>query len=160
MKKLRVYLDTSVINFLFVTDAPDFRSITLDFFEEFSDEYELFVSDVVLLEIEKDSSLEHKNLLLDALRRYNVALLPDDHTDEIITLATQYIEEGAIPRRKEEDAQHVAYATLFEMDILLSWNFKHLANINREQKIVLVNMKAGYHYPLRFLAPLELIYEQ
>lgn len=159
MKKLRLYLDTSVINFLFVTDAPDFRSVTVDFFEQYSDEYELFISDVVLLEIEKDPSLEHRNLLLEALRRYDVALLPDDNKEEIVALASRYIEEGAIPRRKEEDAQHVAYATLFEMDVLLSWNFKHLANVNREQKIVLVNMKAGYHYPLRLLAPLELIYE-
>jgi len=45
------------------------------------------------------------------------------------------------------------------MDVLLSWNFKHLANVNREEKIHMVNMEAGYRYPLRLLSPLEVVYE-
>jgi hypothetical protein len=54
----------------------------------------------------------------------------------------------------------VAYSTVFEMDILLSWNFKHLANINKEKKILIVNKTHGYNYPFRLSNPLEVQYDE
>jgi hypothetical protein len=45
------------------------------------------------------------------------------------------------------------------MDILLSWNFKHLANINKEQKILVVNRSYGFQYPFRMANPLEVIFD-
>lgn len=45
MKKLRIYLDTSVVNFLFAEDAPDFRRVTEDFFARHAQKYELFASE-------------------------------------------------------------------------------------------------------------------
>jgi hypothetical protein len=74
-------------------------------------------------------------------------------------LAFRYIEHGAIPEAKLEDAQHVAYATVHEMDILVSWNFRHLANVKKEAKILAVNVEAGYWRPLRLLSPLEIGHE-
>ena len=50
---------------------------------------------------------------------------------------------------------HVAYATVCKMDILLSWNFKHLANVNKEARILAVNDGEGYNHSLRLLSPLE-----
>jgi alanine racemase len=41
------------------------------------------------------------------------------------------------------------------MDILLSWNFKHLANVSREARVVAVNKAEGYRHPLRMVSPLE-----
>jgi hypothetical protein len=159
MKRMRFYLDTSVINFLFVTDAPDFRAVTVDFFENHAERHDLFISDVVLLEMERDPNQEHRSQLFEAVRKYGLEVLPGDSHEAVVELATLYIERGAIPRNKEEDAQHVAYATVYEMDALLSWNFKHLANVNREARIHIVNMEAGYRYPIRLLSPLEAIYE-
>ena len=75
--------------------------------------------------------------------------------DEVEDLADRYLSEGVIPMTKREDALHVAYATVHQMDILLSWNFKHLANVRREALIVAVNQAVGYRYPLRLLSPLE-----
>ena len=46
------------------------------------------------------------------------------------------------------------------MDILLSWNFKHLANVNKEQKILIVNKTHGYNYPFRLANPLEVQYDE
>ena len=60
-----------------------------------------------------------------------------------------------IPEKKIEDALHIAYVTFYEIDILLSWNFRHLANIKKEHKILIENMKMGYNYPVRLLSPLE-----
>ena len=58
MKKLRIYLDTSVVNFLFAEDASDFRRVTEDFFARHAQKYELFASEVVVLEILRDPNPE------------------------------------------------------------------------------------------------------
>ena len=53
MKKTKIYLDTTIINFIFADDAPDFRDVTLDFFKDFvkTNEVEVYISDVVILKI-------------------------------------------------------------------------------------------------------------
>jgi hypothetical protein len=153
MKKLRIYLDTSIPNFLFAEDAPDFRRVTEDFFAKHAQKYELFASEVVILEIERDPDPQHRQKLLDALHRYPVAMLTGDL--EVERLADLYLAQGIIPAKKREDALHVAYATVHGLDILLSWNFKHLANVRREALIATINQQEGYGHTLRLLSPLE-----
>ena len=155
MKRLRIYLDTSIINFLFADDAPDFRKVTEDFFAVYAIRYDLFVSDVVMAEILRDPDPVHRAKLTDVLASHDVAMLPAEHLDEVRLLAGRYLEAGIVPENKAEDALHVAYATVFEMDFLLSWNFKHLANVRREARFLAVNEMMGYRYPLRLLSPLE-----
>jgi hypothetical protein len=155
MKKLKIYLDTSVINFLFATDSPDFKKATVEFFVKHAPRYELYVSEVVPLEIARTPNALHRQRLLDVLQQYPIRMLTDKKHDEVEDLAVRYLSAGVIPAPKREDALHVAYATVHQMDILLSWNFKHLANVRRETLIVAVNQAAGYRYPLRLLSPLE-----
>ncbi len=90
---------------------------------------------------------------------YGIKLLPDDNIDEIQQLAQRYLKKGIIPKANMEDAFDVAYATIYEMDVLLSWNFRHLANVNKEMKIQALNIEEGYRYPLRLLSPLEVMDE-
>ncbi len=78
MKKLRIYLDTSVVNFLFAEDAPDFRRVTEDFFARHAQKYELFASEVVILEISRDSNPQHRQKLLDVLHRHPITVLPSE----------------------------------------------------------------------------------
>ena len=75
------------------------------------------------------------------------------------TLANVYIKEKIIPIKKIEDAQHIAIATCNQIDILVSWNFKHLANIQKQIAVKVVNEKEGYFYPLLLTNPMEVIYE-
>jgi len=159
MKKLQIYLDTSVINFMFADDTPDFKQVTIDFFENQAEFYELYISDIVILEIDQDPNEDHKSNLFSIIDRYKITILPDPPIEEIKILAQKYIEKGAIPDSKFNDALHVAYATIHNMDILLSWNFKHLANVNKEIKIQLVNVEEGYRYPLRMVSPLEVLHD-
>lgn len=158
MKKLRVYLDTSVINFLFAEDAPDMRDVTIDFFEHPVAEKEIdaFISDVVLVEINRTPDEERKRKLLSARETYDVKMI-EYAVDEIEPLVEEYLARKIIPVKKVEDAQHVAIATVTDMDVLASWNFRHLANITIERKIMLVNNGMGYYHPLRFTTPMELI---
>lgn len=75
------------------------------------------------------------------------------------SLAAAYIREKVIPEKKLEDAQHIAIATSNQVDVLLSWNFKHLANIQKQISVKIVNEREGYFYPLVLANPMEVLYE-
>lgn len=155
MKKLRIYLDTSVINFLFADDSPDFQKATVEFFAKHAVKYELYASEIVRLEIGRTPDPVRRQELRGVLRQYPITMLTDEARAEIERLAKAYVVQTIIPAAKFEDALHVAYATVHQMDILLSWNFKHLANVRREGLIMAVNEQEGYWHRLRLLSPLE-----
>jgi len=159
VKKLKIYLDTSVINFLFADDVPEFRKITEDFFGNYVEKgkYLVYVSDVVIAEIEKTKSGDKKQLLLEVIEKYSLRILVLDKTSD--ALANVYLREKIIPPKKLEDAQHIAIATCNQMDILLSWNFKHLSNIQKQIGVKIINEKEGYFYPLILTNPMEVVYE-
>lgn len=159
MIKLKIYLDTSIISFLFADDAPELKRITEEFFENYvkKDIYVVYISDIVVREIEKTRDEMKKIKLLEIIGKYSLRILrlnEDSHT-----LANIYIREKIIPARKIEDAQHIAISTCNQIDILLSWNFKHLSNIQKQINVRIVNEKEGYFYPLILTNPMEVIYE-
>lgn len=155
LKKLRIYLDTSVISFLFAGDAPDFRRVTEDFFNGCAQRCELYGSDVLIRELDRDRDTERKQRHMNVLRDHHVLLLPRNRDDEVVRLADLYLQQNIVPVNKRDDALHVAYATVFEMDALLSWNFKHLANIRREARFASANQAQGYWHTPRIVSPLE-----
>ncbi len=98
---------------------------------------------------------------MDQIKKYNLTIIDIAvERNNIDELAELYIEEKVIPRKKLDDALHIAVSTVFEMDVLLSWNYKHLANINRERKILAVNFNQGYNQLLRICTPLEVMDEK
>ena len=155
MRKLKIYLDTSIVSFLFAEDSPDFRAITEAFFRVHAARYDLYISDVVRLEISRDPEPGHRQKLQAVLVAYPIRDLPMDRREEVTQLAQLYIARGAIPKTKIEDALHVAFAVVYNMDVLLSWNFKHLANINKEARLMAVSVEAGYRHAVRLVSPLE-----
>ncbi|MCF7838273.1 MAG: PIN domain-containing protein [Candidatus Marinimicrobia bacterium] len=159
MKRLRIYLDTSVINFLFADDAPEKRDVTRDFFGRYVDcgYYEVAVSALVIAEIERTRDAGRRKTLLDAIAGHSLKQLPTEPREEVTALADAYITQGAIPEKSYDDALHVALCTVNQMDVLLSWNYAHLANVNRERRILAVNQANGYFYPLRIVTPLEVM---
>ena len=159
MKILKIYLDTSVINFLFAEDAPDFKRVTIDFFEHYvrRNVYQVYVSEVVVREIEQTSDANQKERLLNVIAEYDLRVLP--LTDEANKLALLYLDEKILPEKKLDDARHIALTTINQMDILLSWNFKHLANINKQLAVKVINEREGYFYPMLLTNPMEVLYE-
>jgi hypothetical protein len=162
VKKLKVYLDTSIISFLKAEDSPDYRRDTELFFETivFTEKIDTYVSRIVFQEINNTNDLKRRKELLDIFIKHpNIKTLvaEENNVEEINILVKSYLDNEIIPRKNIADAFHVAYSTVFEMDILLSWNFKHLANINKEQKILIVNKLNGYNYPFRMASPLEVL---
>jgi predicted nucleic acid-binding protein len=156
MKRLCIYLDTSVISFLYAEDSPDFRRVTEEFFSRYAPRYELHASDVVLKEIALDPVAEHRERLYAAIAEQRVVILPASHDEEVGRLADAYVAQGVVSAGRRYDALHVAYATAFEMDVLLSWNFRHLANVRREARFAAVSQAEGYWHSPRILSPLEM----
>ena len=159
MRKLRVYLDTSVISFYHAEDTPKEMAITREFFEPTvaSGGVVAHVSPVVAAELARTEDPAHRQRLLDLLATFALAVLPVEPEDEILALGEAYRLDGAIPPGKPEDALHVAICTVHEMDVLVSWNYRHLANVNRERRVLAVNQRLGYLYPLRITTPFEVL---
>jgi predicted nucleic acid-binding protein len=165
MKNLKVYLDTSIINFLYVKDSPEYRKATEVFFENVvaKNKVDTYISNIVIDEISKTTEDSQRQRLFETFIKYSniqTLIAENEIINDIAFLAEKYIEHGIIPQKKGADALHVAYTTVFQMDILLSWNFQHLANVNKEQKIILLNKTLGYNYPFRMANPLEVYFEE
>jgi len=156
---IKIYLDTSVINFLFADDAPELKSITIELFDNYirANKYSTFISDFVILEIEKTNNIEKKEKLLNVIEKYKIKIISSDYENEIIELANKYIENGVIPKKSETDAYHIAVCVLNNINYLISWNYKHLANVNKEQQIRMINIQNKYLNELRIITPLELL---
>ena len=78
-------------------------------------------------------------------------------TPEMEHLAARYVEQSVITPKYTDDARHVAVCTVEKLDFLVSWNFRHLVNVQREAGFNAVNLLHGYQ-TVRIVNPLELIY--
>ena len=156
---IHIYLDTSVINFLFADDAPEKKEITIDFFNNFVKKgiYKTFVSEFVLQEILQTNDVSKRERLLKVITDFDIELVNITDFKAIDDLADLYIVNGVIPEKKRFDALHVACSVLNSIDYLVSWNYKHLANINRERKVISVNLQNNYLHTIRIITPLELL---
>lgn len=77
-------------------------------------------------------------------------------SDEAIFLATKYIEEKVVGKTSFDDCLHIATATLNKVDILVSWNFKHIVNIYRIRGYNSINLRMNYS-PLEIRSPKEIL---
>jgi hypothetical protein len=104
-----------------------------------------------------NGSQNQRGRLLGVVRDLGLSIL--ELNAEASRLASVYVREGVIPARKLEDAQHIAIAVCNQMDVLLSWNFKHLANLHKQIAVRSVNEREGYYYPLALVNPMEVLGE-
>lgn len=65
-------------------------------------------------------------------------------SEEAITHAKKYIEENVVGKTSFDDCVHIALATIYKVDILVSWNFKHIVNVYRIRDFNAVNLRSGY----------------
>ncbi len=158
MKRLKLYLETSVWNFFFADDAPEKKEITHAFFSRVKNgSYDIYISDVVLEEVSKAPDAK-RSLLVDLIKEYSPLRLTLN--EEISELAQKYLAEGILPENKIEDALHASAATVYEMDALISWNLKHLSNFKKMEMINGINLKEGYLKRLELITPMEVSDEE
>jgi predicted nucleic acid-binding protein len=150
MGRLRVYGDTSAIGGCF---DPEFADGSRALFERFrSGDCVLVISDVTLAELQNAPEAV-RNVVSD-LRPGNVETVL--FTDEAEQLAKAYLAAAVLPARMWADAQHIAIATLAGVDVLVSWNFKHVVNLRRIHGYNEVNHELGYP-PVEIRTPREVV---
>ena len=154
MKKLKVYLDTSVISHLLQEDVPEKMADTRQLWEMFrTGKYDVYLSTVTLEEID-DCPEPKRSQLYDYLEQINYTLLQID--DEVSEVAIQIIELGILTKKSYDDCQHIGAAIINECDCIVSWNFKHIVNIKTIRGIrAITNLKG--HKPIEILNPSVLL---
>jgi predicted nucleic acid-binding protein len=129
VKKLRVYLDTSVISHLDQQDAPALMAETHRLWEKIkAGEYEVVISDVDFIEIEKCNEAK-RNTLLYYLKEIEYAVIEVQGDEQAARIANRIIELGILRQKSFDDCQHIAAAIMSGSDVIVSWNFKHMVNI-------------------------------
>jgi len=156
MHKLSVYVETSVWSQAFGESAPDLRRATEQFFDEARDgRYDLFISDVVTDEIGR-APAEKAERLQGLVTELDPVFLELD--EESLLLSQEFLRVGAVPPSKVDDARHVAVATTNNLDVLVSWNYRHLVNVRRRELFHDVAVANGYYRSLQIVTPPEVTY--
>jgi predicted nucleic acid-binding protein len=140
-KRLKIYLDTSIPNAYFDGRNSFRKEITKEFWKKLND-YEIFVSDLVIKEIEDTRDELRKSNLLSLIGEFNVL---SSSEEEIRSLAEEYVIRGIIPIKKIEDAIHIAIASFYYLDALVSWNFEHIVKLKTKREINVINVLLGYN---------------
>ena len=136
--KPRIYTDTSVLG---GCEDDEFRVASRRLLEAFEGgELILVLSELTLRELE--TAPEGVRLALGRVPAAHVEAL--SLSPEAEELAAAYIEDGAIGVRMRADAIYIALATVARVDVLVSWNFKHIVNLKRIHAYNAVNLKRGY----------------
>ena len=157
MRKLKLYLDTSTISHLFADDTPEKMEDTNRLWETLmNDEYEIFISDVVINEIRRCAEPKREQML-EKIRLIDFQVLSE--TDEITELAAEYIKGGVLKEKSLDDCLHIAYAVINNCDVIVSWNFKHLVNFKTINKVKVVNTMHRYK-EINIMTPTMLIEEE
>ena len=146
----RVYLDTSVYGGYF--DA-EFELWTKILFEQIKKgEYKVIYSQLIDIELvpapEKVRNLA-QNLTSNQIEYVEIS-------DVAVELAENYLNENVVGKTSRADRIHISLATLLNADVLVSWNFKHIVNVNRIRGYNAVNYKLG-HKILEIRTPREIL---
>ncbi|WP_295650781.1 PIN domain protein [uncultured Mucilaginibacter sp.] len=148
--KQRIYIDTSVVGGYF---DEEFKDATHLLFERLKNGEVIFVvSD--LLELELINAPKKVRELLDEFSEDKFERI--ELIEEAVELADSYIKEKVVGKTSLEDCRHIALATIKKVDVLASWNFKHIVNLDRIKGYNSVNLKMGYSM-IEIRSPKDLI---
>jgi hypothetical protein len=136
--KPRIYTDTSVLG---GCEDEGFRDASRRLIDAFvAGELTLVLSELTLRELETAPEAVRKSLA----RVPEARIEPISISAEAEELAAWYVREGAVSANMRADALHIALATVARVDVLVSWNFKHIVNLKRIHAYNAVNLKRGY----------------
>jgi len=142
IRKLRLYLETTVFNYYFDEDR-DGHEDTVRLFEAIgAGEYEGYASVHVMGELKKTQEPKRSNMLA-LVNKYDIKVLRDDI--RIVTLSELYIENGIIPATYRLDSSHIAVASVYNLDCIVSYNFEHINRAKTKILTAQVNREAGYN---------------
>lgn len=153
MKRLRVYLDTSVIGgCLDVEFSLESNRLIKDIKQQ---KIIMLLSELVINElIDAPSTVQD---ILKSIPPTTIEII--NLTEEIIQLRDAYIQAGVVGKKSLNDAGHVAAATIARADAIVSWNFKHIVRLDKMKAYNQINLFNGYGI-LTIVSPKEVILDE
>jgi hypothetical protein len=109
------------------------------------------------LDDELEKAPQHVRDFFDGLPESQIERIVS--TEESHRLAALYVAEGVVGKSSLDDCRHIALATIEKADVLVSWNFKHIVNVNRIRGYNSVNEDAGF-LPIDIRTPNEVIHDE
>lgn len=153
MRRAKIYMETTVFNYYFDSER-DAHPYTVKLFEEvMQGKYTAFTSAYVVGEL-LQAHEEKRDKMLALIEKYDIAVL--DLSEEAERLAAIYVKEGIIPERFTTDGIHIAVATVNDLDMILSLNFKHIVKKKTIELTELVNVREGYK-KVQIYTPMEVV---
>lgn len=154
--KFSVYIETSLVSYLTARPSTNIitaanQLVTQEWWDSHRSKFELFISQLVIDEANQGNSVE-------AIKRLNILKtipLLSSNT-EVMKLGKAFLEDKALPVKATDDAYHVAFATVYNINYLLTWNCKHIANVQIQKKLREISAKQGYELPI-LCTPYELL---
>lgn len=155
--KLRVYCETSFWSFLNGRPTPLShialkQAATLRWWQEIAPRCEVYVSEFV----RQESARGEDELAARRATSIRDALVLDGEIDEVKRLARRLLFEHAIPEKEGTDASHIATAAVYGMDVLLTWNCRHMANPVTLPKTAMIVGAEGFRCPV-IITPAEFL---
>jgi predicted nucleic acid-binding protein len=156
MMKKNVYLDTTIPSYLFDEreDIKTYIEVTKKWWEQERQYFDIWISEETFSELNQ-GNYPRQSEILETVSQIPV-LKPHNYIAEIVQT---YVDNYIMPKALEGDALHLAYASFYKMDFLLTWNCNHLANANKAQHIRIINTRMQLHNP-EIVTPLALFTEE
>ena len=143
-----VYIDTSVVSYLTARPTRDMRTATrqvetIEWWTMESRHFDLFSSEVAIEEARRGNADAAKRRV-EVLREMTILTLNDD----AVELALALVAGRAVPAEAKVDADHIAIATVNNIDYILTWNLSHIANSVTIPIISEICEREGYNSPI------------
>ena len=145
---MRIYIESTIPSYVVARPARDLlqaarQQTSKDWWELKRQQHELFTSEIVLAEIgEGEAAMAQQRLeVMDGIKILRL-------TDDTEALTQRILESGLLPPDADRDAAHIALATIYEMDILLSWNCRHIANASIQARLRRLAGEMGLALPV------------
>lgn len=142
MKKLKVYLDTTIVSHLYQSDAPEKMQDTLKLWNMFKDgKYKAVLSNVTLDEM-NECKQEKLDILIEYLSQVDYDTIIVD--DEVMSYAEKIVDFGILTKKSFDDCMHIASAVVTNCDVVASWNFRHIVNLKTMNGVKMISTAEGY----------------
>jgi hypothetical protein len=138
----KLFLETTTFNFFFYGKGKEKQAYTKRLFAEIADgKCKAYTSDYVINELKKDTA-ERFKAMYSLVGKYDIDVMPT--TAEIARIGALYIKKGIIPEKYDDDALHIAAATVKGLDFVISYNYNHIVKLKTIIGTGLINRREGY----------------
>lgn len=151
-----IYIETSIAGYLTARSSNNLILMaqveaTREWWENRRPQFILYISQIVLDEVARgDTAIATQRLKI--LQDFPLLAI----NSAVQNLAAQFLSKSNLPPKASDDALHIAAATVYGLDYLLTWNCKHIANAQIQKKLAQISLNSGYELPT-ICTPYELM---